>query len=335
MKNHLSIAFFVLLLVNGSLLSCKKDKTPTPIIPPTGDNCPEMYNLRTDEYLFPIFKNNDLGPCMMGFEHIDTNEYLLVYPVVNPNNPFEIAFLRFENNADQMQIGKLYVYNFCENHLKELHQNARGSKILWTKNNEIIFQDQSFNVMSIKPDGTNEHEIFQTSKVYIKIASNPTGDIFLINKPNALHDKLIFNTSGEIIKEFAEPMNSFVFVNDSSIVFNWMNKLYTYNIYTDLKNHIDDFYGIMNLIPTSTTGDYVVQTNNGNYLYTNNNFQLIDSNFANYQAYDFQPLSHNKYLLNRIAIDTVQVAVCSTYIYKRLSVFDKLTGVEREIKFQF
>jgi hypothetical protein len=91
----------------------------------------------------------------------------------------------------------------------------------------------------------------------------------------------------------------------------------------------------MNLIPTSTTGDYVVQTNNGNYLYTNNNFQLIDSNFANYQAYDFQPLSHNKYLLNRIAIDTVQVAVCSTYIYKRLSVFDKLTGVEREIKFQF
>jgi hypothetical protein len=317
------------------LFSCKKDKVPAPIITPTVDNCPEMYNLRTDEYLFPVFKNNDLGPCMMGFEHVDTNQFLLVYPVVNPTNPFEIAFLRFENNADQMQIGKLYVYNFCSNQLKNIHQNVRGSKILWTKNNEIIFQDESFKVMSIKPDGTNQHEIFQPNKVYIKIASNPSGNIFIINKPNVLHGKLLFNTSGEIIKDFTEPMNSFVFINDSTFVFNWMGKLYTYNIYTDSKNHIYDFSGITDLTPTSTIGNYVIHTNNGNYLFTNNNFQLIDSNFANYQAYDFQPLSHNKYLLNRVAIDTVQVEVCTTYIYKRLSVFDKLTGLEREIKFPF
>jgi hypothetical protein len=331
MKKIIYLSWGIFIIIS----SCKKDKVPTPPVTNTGDNCPKMYELRTVDYSFPIFKNNNQGPCMMGFEHIDTNTFMLLYPIVNPSNPYEFAFIKTFTNSDLSTPGELCVFNFCKNEIRVLSSNVRSMPIDWSINDEIIFQGQNGYIQKIKPNGEELQNLFQDPFSYKTIAWSPFGNKFLIRKANVQNMMLIVDSSGNIFKEFSQAMDNFIWQTDSTVLFSRLNQFYSLNVNTEEKINLFHLSGVSTIRRGENTSIYYFSSAIGNYRVENGNIQLIDSNFTNYQAYDFQPLSHNKYLLNRVAIDTVQVGVCSTYIYKRLSVFDKLTGVEREIKFPF
>ena len=78
-------------------LSCKKEQVvlPTPTPKTNADHCPEQYDLRSEPYPDSFHVVNHPGPpCATSPEYRYLETYSYNEPLLNPNNPYEMALIR-------------------------------------------------------------------------------------------------------------------------------------------------------------------------------------------------------------------------------------------------
>ncbi|RFC53721.1 TolB family protein [Brumimicrobium aurantiacum] len=327
MKTLIKISplFFILFLA-VIVFSCKKDKV-SPIedlltVGNCGDYCPEMYNQRTTAYADSFHKVNPVTYCMVTPEFYMLEEYYYNEPILNPNNPFEFAFIR-----DTDELGwnaELCVYNFCSNETKVL-TDLVGYGIDWSVKDWIIFTGKDFQLYKIKSNGDSLIQLTNTGNHNNYARWSPKGTRYLYL--DASSNFKICDENGEFIEYTGFSMASWVWLNESEIIYaNQGNtELRKYNLETEAISTIAVETGI------APSGDRITIDENQNIYTTSDagmlrinqsgNVELLDTNYATYSCGYIQKLTDQKILLQRFIGDTTYYP-CTVYEGTYMSILD-------------
>ncbi len=336
MKTLIKISsLFFILFLTVIVFSCKKDKVPSieDLLPVgnSGDYCPEMYNQRTRAYADSIHKVNNLPGCIVGAEHILLEEYYYNEPILNPNNPFEFAFIR-----DTDELGwnaELCVYNFCSNETKVL-TDVVGYDIDWSVKNWILFTGKDLQLYKIKSNGDSLKQLTDTGTWNDKARWNPDGTKYLYFDADAIIHK-ICDENGTLIKSFSNNMAEFDWLSDEKIVFARSSgsqlDIKEYDIETGVEVLLYSQANIGSGEPIHVHEEKIYFTSQtGAYLYENGNATLFDSNYVTYSSGYPQYLTHNKVLLQRFIGDTTYYP-CTSYWTTYISILDLSDNTEEYV----
>lgn len=315
------------------LSSCKKDKVPTPIISPTNDHCPQMYNLRSEEYPFEIYKTNALPGCATMFEIIQNDLYNYNSFVVNPHNEFEIIFTRQLNNSTSPPRFELCKYNFCSNSLNIL-RNDLVSGVDWSVTNWLLFRTEEGLHVRIKPNGdsltvlgSHSQGIYAPNGIW-----NPGGNKFLIKKSN--NEMLVLDFYGNQLHSIPQNMTVYNWTADNKIIYANSSSVYTYDLATDEKTPLFQLAWVNSIKRDAyQNGKYYISTDYGFYEFNNNQLQLIDSSYNTYYGTGFSSLDSDNNILVRTCFDTTSYDQCKIFVNQSISIFNKTTQSERRIIF--
>lgn len=170
--------------------SCKKEKespvtsptSPPPSTTPTIDSCSE----------YAMYKYLKL-----------TQSPTISYPMANPNNPDEFAFLVYDMASDCCG-GNLMVFNLGTKELRRIIQK-NISTYEWGNQDWIIFQEYpSYTAFKIRPSGNELTPIFENTIIPGFISFNSYGDKFIHTycppSPSIICGLGVLNLNGEILK---------------------------------------------------------------------------------------------------------------------------------------
>lgn len=340
MKNLKKISTIILISAISLLLfNCRKDKVPTlEDVAPIGsgvDYCPEMYVQRTKAYADSFHKVNSFPDCLVSPERFPLEDYYYNEPVLNPNNSFEIAFIRDAGNSNQTGWNtELCVYNFCSNETKVL-TDLVGYDIDWSVKDWIIFTGNDYQLYKIKSNGDSLIKLTNTGTWNDMAKWNPDGTKYLYLDTDASTYK-ICNEDATILKEFLISMAEFDWLNDDKIIFSRSSgsELYIkeYNLDTESETLLYSQPHQGSGEPLSVHGDKIYFTSEtGVHLYENGTVSLLDSNFLTYSAGYPQYLAPNKVLLQRFITDTTYYP-CTVYDATYISILDLNDAKEQYIE---
>lgn len=325
-------------LVLGCLLlfSCKKDKIVPPLVSsnPIQDNCPEMYEIRTEPYNILVVKA-DFPNCAVS-QHVypDDTEYAYIHVKLNPNNPYEFAFLRrnFTTGNTDPNNYELGVYNFCRNDVNILTTDLFLCPIEWNSTGWIIFSDNT-GYKKIKSSGENLTSVVTppliSSNDFIK--SSPDGSRFLACDKSLLK-VYVFNEDGN--NQQIMPFNSELvdwFSNNELVFYESNSGFSIYNLNTGISSPWSNYNHVNIAENFFVKNSKLFLTNDlGFYEIDNNTVSLIDSNYETYQIKSIQPINENLYLVQRTIYDTTHPCVLNTYSYA--SIYNRNTQTEKMIQ---
>jgi hypothetical protein len=308
------------------LASCKKDKVPAPIITPIGDNCPEMYNLRSEAYPFEIYKTNALPGCATMFDIIPNDMYNYYNPVQNPLNQFEFAFLRHLNEEIVgLPVWEICTFNFCTNKLTILASNASFG-VDWSTNNWLLFRNTEGVFVKIKSNGDS----LTTLGLYPqqKAVWSPNGNKILFKSTN--NSFTLTDSEGNILSTTNEAIDKWCWLNDEKIIFSRGSTVYTFDINLQLKETLFSLNEI-NSLNRGRNNSIGISTMQGIYSYSNGQLSLLKNSYKTYFTTSTQLIDDSKYLLLRDCFDTTFYSDCKMYLNRSISIYDVQTQNERRI----
>jgi hypothetical protein len=329
MKKIINILLVVFIFL---LLSCKKDKVPTLITPPTGDNCPEMYELRSEEYPFEIHQVNSLPSCPTSFEFIETGDYKYSSPVLNPLNAFEFAFLRQSNDSQNTGSSRheLCIYNFCKNKLIIVDQDVI-SFVDWSVKGWILYRSaNNYEYVKLNPTTNEKISLGILDQASKQAIWNSDGTKFIVNNSN--NGIQLYNESGELIQNYPIQTYSYAWYNDDTIIYSTANLLKVLDLNTGITE-------IFQHTPNINAGRIFVKenqvyanTNDAIIIATNQSVFTLNNSYKTYFANHVQPINtSNFYLLQRTIFDTTDYNLCKIYVRNSISIFNSSTNTERRI----
>ena len=345
MKNKLIQLFALGVII--MLGACKKDPpldSSNPLCPPDNqiDNCPQMFDARSEPLTGDFFKGMT-NPIMCVTLPIFklTDKYTYKDPIRNPKNPFEIAFLRFENGVQQGGASDLMVYNFCTNSLKIIAGHVAYTPD-WSVKDWIIYTGTNHQLYKVKSNGDSLTQLTYTGNFNNHARWNNDGTKYLYYDATLGPGKMrICHANGNPIIVLERYMQKWAWLNDEEIIHDkyittinqWAySGIYKYNINSGNETHLSTIKA------TGVSMFYINQNKiyfdgtDGLYFLENGNLTLIDSAYQSFGAGSIQPLANNLLLLNRVISDTTGFDSCIVYQRRFLSLFDINTKKERVIK---
>jgi len=327
MKTHLKYTMLVLII----LYACKKEP---PIFPPvsSGEYCPEQYLARSTSLPDTMHKTNAYPTSPNSTFFIDyQTKYILEFPTINPENPFEVAFLR-QLSTELGPLYELCIFNFCTNELKTVTDQVQNC-LHWGKDNWLLFIGLDGQVKKIKSDGIGLYTLTDENDSCFLPQWSPNGQKIVYSNSGSLY---IMNQVGVEIKQISVTnLHRFCWKNNNTIVFSRLGgTLHELNI--ESNNEVD-------LIPEPINGagisissdideniyfsgtDGIYKLSNGGQLTT------LDTNFRTFQAHVPQLIGSNQLLLYRIIVDTSEYNINILLQGEYLSLFNLNTNEERII----
>ncbi|MDX1652172.1 MAG: hypothetical protein R3277_06750 [Brumimicrobium sp.] len=258
--------------------------------------------------------------------------YVYNDPVLNPNNPFEFAFIRKDPN----QLGwhaELCVYNFCSNEMKMI-TDLVGYDIDWSAKDWIIFTGKDLQLYKVKPDGDSLIQLTNTGNYNYKARWNHDGTKYLYFDADAIRHKICAE-DGSLIKDFSNNMAEFDWLNDEKIVFSRSSgsELYIkeYDLETESETLLYSQAHQGSGEPVRVHGDKIYFTSEtGIHVYENGVETLLDSNYLTYSAGNPQYLAEDKILLQRHITDTTYYP-CTEYWTVYISILNLNDNTEEYV----
>lgn len=333
MKNQIKYLPMILLFY---LISCTKKVPPTPL-PQTNCsncNCPEMLDLRSTPLADTLHKTNSSPGCMITPNYVSMGKYGYVQPVVNPNNKYEIAFIRNENESFPHN-SELCTYNFCTNQLNVITDNAKATPD-WSVKNWIVFTGNDDQLWKVKSTGDSLIQLTNTGTFNNRPTWSPDGDKLVYFDASSPGKSRISHANGESYKILDFYINISLWLNNENIIYSSQgnNKLRKYNLEAETSQDIVAGLGLGGgRISVLENGNLNFDGHHGTYLYDNLNLILIDSNYRTFRNFSSQPIGDGKLLFHRLVQDTSGYEDCTIYSWSLLTLYDLETGSERQINF--
>jgi hypothetical protein len=313
------IKFKILILIIINLFfittSCKK-KAKELILPPLTvynsstycNNCPSAYDLHSHFYSF-IYKGKLSRGCLNGEQYVHTDKYEYLHLCINPNNPYEIAFVRRENKGFPITTGELYTYNFCNNIIKLLATNAFYD-LDWSVKNWIVFTGKDYQLWKIKSNGDS---LIQLTNSGTNNAAkwSPDGTIYIWNGNKIANEKgIVLQTLPVSAETYAWKNNEIVYIvpptgpKDPLSLYELILNTNTANkIMTIPKNGIGNIWG------KGKNKIYIIVSNQGVYntyqynTLSNDTLLLFTYGMSNFLA-PFYELPDNRIIIQQKLQDT-------------------------------
>lgn len=286
--------------------ACKKEKPP---IPPLGvgsssDHCPEMYEERSNPLSDTVYKGDIWPFCPSMTLPSDTNKYSYSEVVVNPNNRYEIAYLRQEN--DNAQFPELCIYNFCNNQLNVIETNVFYS-IDWGTNDWIVYTGEDQNIWKIKSNGQGLTQLTTSGSVNNSAKWSLDGERILYSSNN---DYRIMSSNGENLSNLGNlnDVLNWNWLNNDELVYTQYgtSSIQTYNLETENNNELI----VTNLTFPGETAINVFKekiyfdSREGIHILENGSVTTIDSNYVTFSALSPAALNEELILVTRYIRDT-------------------------------
>lgn len=221
---------FLLLMIIAVFWGCKK--TP-PVIEPE-INYYDMYSEAV------VFKDSlFIDQCSLGYyEEVSEDIYEYFNPSFNPNNPYQICYMRHKINS--LERWELWSFDFITGKTIRLHPDI-GSQIEWGGSNWILFSGINNKLYKIKPDGDS-----LTQLTFSGIASdahwNPSGDkIIYSHEGGGGNFCYIIDADGNRL-ESVNYIGTFCWASESEIIVNGSEGIYSYNLQTKTRSLIDQIF---------------------------------------------------------------------------------------------
>ncbi len=179
-----SIFFIAASLLFCLLLSCKKEISTV-----IKDPCENIYDLRSKLYS-TIFKgslhNNNCN--IVTPRTIFPDKYSYYDICVNPNNEYEICYLRADNSINQSSVNAdMYKFDFCTGKSALIAKNvAQG--IDWSAKDWIIF-NQGKQLLKIKSNGDSLILLTQAGTLQSNAKWSPDGSKYICNNGSTIVDE--------------------------------------------------------------------------------------------------------------------------------------------------
>ena len=273
--------YLILLIAFQLNASCEKIELPidTPCI---GD-----YNLYSTDSFDYVKKH--LSSSYPIFRTLKVAKYLYSEPVFNPNNPYEIAYIRHSKDGF-IQIKELWKFSFCTGVATQLADNVYYN-LDWSSKGWLSYTGTGHQIFVIKENGDSLTKI-STLGGYNRAGQwNPSGTVFWNYRDDGMH---FIDIEGEYVKkQTVYPFGSINWLNDTTLI-GWRdNNFYSLTLFEEelvlLNSNSTKTYSYVDLInndcyvPTSLgTGfdDYLIR-------YGLNGDNSIDTIYKMYDSYMF------------------------------------------------
>jgi hypothetical protein len=183
-------------------------------------NCPyEKYSTADFEKVYQhMIGKSPIGP----FFYLDPRDkYAYSYPVFNPNNPCEIAYLRSD--------GTLWKFSFSTGEAQKLADNPSYSPD-WSSKGWIIFTGTNKQLWKIKDNGDSLIQLSNEAAFNNDAKWNPDGSLFAYSLDKAGENRLA-DENGVIIKNL--PFRPINWLDNKTIVgLEYYKGIVSYNIST-------------------------------------------------------------------------------------------------------
>lgn len=331
MKNNYLLIFLLSIIIALST-QCKKKDIKTPNQSNT-QYCPQQYDLRSEPYPDSFVKLDILNPCPVSPQIFYLEDYLYDEPTLNPNNPYEFAFLRIDPNVIGFEF-KLCVYNFCTNQTTVLTDLARGG-LDWSVKDWIIFTGLNGS-SKIKSNGDS---LTQLANIGFDSRWSPNGERYLYRdaQNQGGTPMKIADESGNILSSIPFLMSTWNWLNENEIIYSntGNNKLSKYDLNSGVSTTILSQAGI------GPSGDHL-NIDDQDKIYTqidegmirvdlSGNVELLDTNYITFNSGYSQRLFGSKILLKRWVLDTTNINSCEEHYATYISILDESTGKERRV----
>lgn len=214
-----NIVYIVLIVITFGVFSCCKNKKIN--IESKENDCPQMYDARSEPYINPYFGTLETGTTIPP-NHIYPEKYCYWYPCINPNNEFEFCYLRRENGIQSSDDMDLYKYNFCSGKSTLVTKHVAYG-IDWSVKDWIIFTGQNKDLWKIKSNGDSLTQLTFLGAFQNDAHWNTTGTMFIWNNSKVADQfgnvKYTLPNMGQVIGWYDEfnILNTFQGANNVSI----------------------------------------------------------------------------------------------------------------------
>lgn len=188
--------------------SCRKDK---PIVV---DECAGVSydNYSTDN--FDYVKQALNGTSPFGSTYFFAKKYSFKNPVFNPNNPYQIALIRVNNESvgiDQ----EIWTFNFCTGNFIMVTDNV-SYNLDWGSNGWLLFTDLNNKINKVKDNG-DSLTVLSTESGYNRAGEwNPSGNLYWNSRDDGLSLKDSDGNTFKIIS--TNPFGAKGWINDSTLL---------------------------------------------------------------------------------------------------------------------
>ncbi|MFK8104556.1 MAG: TolB family protein [Saprospiraceae bacterium] len=177
MKNvKLPYLLFFLIFI-AIFTNCNKEEITNPIPTLACDQGLARYATDATNDNWEIDCSNCLIDCYEIYSDVIRYDYY--YPVFNPKNNNEIAYLRFDNTTWGLA-HDLWIFNFCTGEQKKIADNAAHS-LSWSDKGWLLFGGVNQQLWKVKTNGDSLTQLTFSGDYNRFPKWNPSGDKYLYN----------------------------------------------------------------------------------------------------------------------------------------------------------
>jgi hypothetical protein len=338
------ITLFALLSI-FCLCSCNSEKDdilPNPINEIEEEPC------LWDAYVTKVVNQDtiiDFTTCPSELAEYYPDPYRYEYPVFNPNNPDQIAYLRRDNSS----LGpskELWTFDFCTGEQKFLLGDVFFD-LDWSVKDWLLFTRLDNQIWKIKANGDSLTQVTCANGISFRSRWHPTGEGFLFSLNSLNGYSLYANECGIYLDTFSQiNLNLNLAWKDDTHIYSWGSSSSPINDRGIFEyNTVDNSLELITPLSFDSFLIYDIEVNkiNKDELYWLNQTWMIGKSNSNVPDYDLVVVSadnrryeyialapdHSKLLVTRI--DQKQISICELEVRKSLYYFDLQTMEEYAI----
>jgi hypothetical protein len=263
---------------------------------------------------------------------INAGKYVYFSVSVNPNNIYEICYVRRNSIGIKSD---LCTYNFCKNKETVIAKDIDAlSSTSWGVNGWILFMDINRHLYKIKSNADSLMQLTTTMSADARWA--PKADKYFYSDVTASDLKLC-NKDGTMLKSFRMPGSRWNWYDDNNlagllkVVSGNQYSVGLYNINTNQTNTIATIECGNPSGVSVHNGEILVSGREGLFSIKNNIATKIEHSYFSYQTIGAQALNDDYYIVNRVMHDSTGFDSCVIVQHIQVDIYNKKTGEERKV----
>jgi hypothetical protein len=330
------------------IYSCKKDspiRTPPQDVPI--ENCPNAYDGKSLPY-DNLYKGTIATQCTFSPSTIYLEKFIYSHVCINPNNPYEIAYIKRENNTQPFNNFELCKFDFCSG-METMLAKMVGYSPNWSVKNWIIYTGIDNQLWKVKSNGDSLTQLTNTGNFNNNAKWNLSGTNYLYKDASLgnINNMMIANADGTQKLAINQTMSIWDWRNDSCIVFsnqfsntnpievrelNIINNNVTIIKTINLFGNFSAYHSGTNSL---ILNEYVNQNSSKMKVYylDDDNFELLSNNTPSYSTSSVNILKDNKILYQRILKDTLTGNPCKLNFRSHIAIMNIDGTNERQVIF--
>ncbi len=311
------------------------------------ENCPNSYDSKSIPY-DSLYKGTIATQCTFSPSTIYLDKFIYSHACVNPNNPYEIAYIKRENNTQPFNNFDLYKFDFCSG-METMLAKMVGYSSDWSVKNWIIYTGMDKQLWKVKSNGDSLTQLTNTGNYNNNARWNLSGTkyLYLDASIGNINNMVIANADGTQKQHINQTMSIWDWSNDSSIVFSnqfsntnpiEIKELNISNSITIIKKTINlfgNFSSYHNRTNSIILNEYVNQNLSKMKVYylDTDNSMLLSNNTPSYSTSYVNILNDNKILYQRILKDTLTGNPCKLNYRSHIAIMNLDGTNERQVIF--